>query len=58
MTETTNIHGTDEGNLTRVLPLRRQILTLTKVYEQADPYYRAALRPIIKTVIMEQATSG
>ena len=30
---------------------RRQLITLMKVYEQAEPYYRAALRPIIKTVM-------
>jgi hypothetical protein len=31
--------------------VRRQLMTLAKVYEQADPYYRAALRPVIKTVL-------
>ena len=34
--------------------VRRQLMTLAKVYEQADPYYRAALRPIIKTVLGEE----
>ena len=34
--------------------VRRQLMTLAKVYEGSDAYYRAALRPIIKTVIGEE----
>ena len=49
----------NEGcSVTVVLPIRpgrrRQLMTLMKVYEGATPYYRAALMPIIKTVIGEE----
>ena len=55
MQRTVNEARNEGGSVTEALPgRRRQLITLMKVYEQADPYYRAALRPIIKTVIGEE----
>lgn len=59
MKETTNIHGTDEGNLTVVLPAVRKLLAtrdgpLVAIlrrqlsnYERGDAESRAALKPMI-----------